>query len=67
MDYENKGAPRNLTSLNSRLKNLESEDELFLRRRTIMALVVVGQMLPEGVVKGGSAMALRYGGEAHFA
>lgn len=26
-----------------------------------MAMVVVGQMLPEGAVKGGTAMALRYG------
>lgn len=26
-----------------------------------MALVVVGQMLPEGAIKGGTAMALRFG------
>jgi hypothetical protein len=31
-----------------------------------MALVVVGQMLPEGAQKGGSAMALRYGGGTRF-
>ncbi|MGY6658328.1 nucleotidyl transferase AbiEii/AbiGii toxin family protein [Amycolatopsis sp. TRM77291] len=31
-----------------------------------MALVVVGQLLPEGAVKGGSAMALRYGRETRF-
>lgn len=31
-----------------------------------MALVVVGQMLPEGVVKGGSAMALRFGRQTRF-
>ncbi|QDQ99393.1 nucleotidyl transferase AbiEii/AbiGii toxin family protein [Tomitella fengzijianii] len=31
-----------------------------------MALVVVGQMLPEGAVKGGSAMALRYGRNTRF-
>lgn len=31
-----------------------------------MALVVVGQMLPEGAVKGGSAMALRFGSGTRF-
>lgn len=31
-----------------------------------MALVVVGQMLPAGAVKGGSAMALRYGTSTRF-
>ena len=31
-----------------------------------MALVVVGQMLPEGAIKGGSAMALRYGRGTRF-
>lgn len=31
-----------------------------------MALVVVGQMLPEGAIKGGSAMALRYGTGTRF-
>ena len=31
-----------------------------------MALVVVGQMLPEGAIKGGSAMALRYGRNTRF-
>src|SRR5690554_4969705 len=31
-----------------------------------MALVVVSQMLPEGAIKGGSAMALRYGRNTRF-
>jgi hypothetical protein len=43
------------------MKNLEEDETLAFRRRTTMALVVIGQMLPEGAVKGGSAMALRYG------
>lgn len=40
--------PRNLAALNQRLKNLEVDASLILRRRTTMALVVIGQMLPEG-------------------
>lgn len=58
--------PRNLAALNQRLKNLEVDETLTLRRRTTMALVVIGQMLPEGAVKGGSAMALRYGSSTRF-
>lgn len=60
------GAPANLRSLEQRLRNLEGSDGLILRRRISMALVVVGQMLPEGAVKGGSAMALRYGRRTRF-
>ena len=40
--------------------------QVALRRRVGMALVVVGQMLPEGAIKGGSAMALRYGRGTRF-
>lgn len=58
--------PRNLTALNKRMKNLEGVENLLFRRRTTMALVVVRQMLPEGAVKGGSAMALRYGSGTRF-
>jgi hypothetical protein len=53
-------------ALNQRMKNLEGDETLFLRRRTTMALVVVGQMLVGGAVKGGSAMALRYGSSTRF-
>ncbi|WP_150460114.1 hypothetical protein [Nesterenkonia ebinurensis] len=41
-------------------------DGLALRRRVGMALVVVDQMLPEGAIKGGSAMALRKGRGTRF-
>ena len=53
--------PPNLRSLEQRIRNLEPHDTGSLRRQTTMAVVVVGQMLPEGAVKGGTAMALRYG------
>lgn len=54
-------APTSVRSLEQRIRHLEGSEGLALRRRVGMALVVVGQMLPEGVIKGGSAMALRYG------
>lgn len=60
------GAPTNVRSLEQRIRNLEGSDGLALRRRIGMALVIVGQMLPEGAVKGGSAMALRFGRGTRF-
>jgi len=57
MSYAN--VPTSVRSLEQRIRHLEGNDGLALRRRVGMALVVVGQMLPEGAIKGGSAMALR--------
>lgn len=59
-------APASVRSLEQRIRNLEGDDGLAQRRRVGMALVVVGQMLPGGVIKGGSAMALRYGRRTRF-
>lgn len=58
--------PTSVRSLEQRIRNFESTDSLVSRRRVAMALVVVSQMLPEGVVKGGSAMALRFGRNTRF-
>jgi len=58
--------PTSVRSLEQRIRNLEGDDGLALRRRVSMAMVVVGQMLPGGAVKGGSAMALRYGRGTRF-
>lgn len=35
--------------------------DAYVRLRTLMANAVVAQMLPDGVVKGGSAIKMRYG------
>lgn len=59
-------APTSVRALEQRIRNVEKGEELALRRRITMALVVVGQMLPEGAVKGGSAMALRVGRSTRF-
>ncbi|WP_200837805.1 nucleotidyl transferase AbiEii/AbiGii toxin family protein [Ruania rhizosphaerae] len=53
--------PPNLKSLEQRIRNLEDDHTSSLRRQITMAMVAVGQMLPQGAVKGGTAMALRYG------
>lgn len=58
--------PKNVRSLEQRIRNLEGDDGLAQRRTVSMALVVVGQLLPGGAIKGGSAMALRYGQGTRF-
>lgn len=55
-----------MRSLEQRIRNLDGDEGLAVRLRISMGLVVVGQMLPEGAVKGGSAMALRYGSGTRF-
>lgn len=54
--------PRNLNSLEARINNLARDQERPLRRvQRAIANTVVGQMLPPGVVKGGTAMKARLG------
>ncbi|WP_310961885.1 nucleotidyl transferase AbiEii/AbiGii toxin family protein [Nocardioides terrisoli] len=64
MNYDSR--PTSVRSMEQRIRNLEGGEQLAIRRRVGMALVVVGQMLPEGAIKGGSAMALRYGRGTRF-
>lgn len=64
MTYDS--VPPNLRSLRQRVANIEGDEGLVNRRTVAMALVVVGQMLPAGAIKGGSAMALRYGRATRF-
>ena len=44
-----------------RLAAAKTYDSLFIEIRTLVANVVVGQLLPDCVIKGGSALKLRYG------
>ena len=56
--------PVNIVSLRQKIRNIENDQAREAQRENVMALVVVAQMLPQGVVKGGSAMAVRYGSGA---
>ena len=56
------GPPPNLRSLTTRIDNLARHEGRPVRRfQRAVANTVVGQMLPPGVVKGGTAMKLRVG------
>ena len=57
--------PTNLRSLEQRLRNICQADGLNeARTRLALAHAVVGQMLPAGAIKGGSAIKLRVGDQA---
>jgi hypothetical protein len=62
MSPKRDGPPSNLRSLTTRIDNLAREQGRSVRRiQRAVANTVVGQMLPPGVVKGGTAMKLRVG------
>lgn len=62
MNVPQREAPTNLASLLARIRNVARErGQEFRRTQRAVASTVVGQMLPDGVVKGGTAMKIRVG------
>lgn len=57
---ENK-RPNSRVNLDKAIERVFGRGDAALRDRTIIADVVVAQMLPDGVVKGGSSLKMRYG------
>ncbi len=53
--------PLGRNNLDKSLHRLCKDDVGYFEMRSMMANVLVGQFLPEGVVKGGSSLKLRYG------
>lgn len=56
--------PNSRVNLDKAIERSFGRGEAALRARTVLADVVVAQMLPEGVVKGGSSLKIRYGNQA---
>lgn len=56
--------PNSRRNLDEAIRRVAGLDASYVKTRTIVANTVVGQMLPEGVVKGGSALKLRFGDTA---
>ena len=56
--------PNSRANLDKAIERAFGRGDAALRARTVLADVVVAQMLPEGVVKGGSSLKMRYGGSA---
>ena len=53
--------PNSRRNLDLAIERVFDDRETALRMRRVMANVIVGQLLPDGVVKGGSAMKIRFG------
>lgn len=53
--------PSSKRNLDMALRRLGSGDDDFLRTRTLLANAIVAQMLPNGAMKGGSALKIRFG------
>ena len=56
--------PIGRNNLDKALHRLFKDDVDYFEMRSMMANVLVGQFLPDGVVKGGSSLKLRYGNRA---
>jgi hypothetical protein len=55
--------PNSRRNLDIAIERIFGKDKNVLQIRTVIANTIVGQLLPKGVVKGGSALKLRYGDE----
>lgn len=55
--------PSRRVNLDKAIERDFGRGEVALRTRTILADVIVAQMLPEGVVKGGTSLKIRYGNQ----
>ena len=53
--------PQNTAFLERYIRRMFRDEKQAYQMRVMMAYVVVGQLLPEGVVRGGTSMKLRYG------
>jgi Nucleotidyl transferase AbiEii toxin, Type IV TA system len=53
--------PNSKRNLDMTLRRMGESDEDFIRTRTLLANVIVAQMLPNGAVKGGSSLKIRFG------
>ncbi len=56
--------PNSKRNLDMALRRIGGVDEDYVRRRTVVANAIVASMMPDGAVKGGSAMKLRFGDAA---
>lgn len=56
--------PNSRNHLDNAIRKVAGLNEAFVAARTIMADAVVAQMLPDGAVKGGSALKIRFGDAA---
>lgn len=53
--------PNSKRNLDMAIRCMGEGDEDYLRNRAVIANAVIGQMLPNAVIKGGSSLKIRFG------
>ena len=53
--------PNSKRNLDMAIRRLGGDNEGYVRRRTVIANAIVSSLMPDGVVKGGSALKIRFG------
>lgn len=53
--------PNSKRNLDMAIRRMGEGDEEYLRNRAVIANAVIGQMLPDAVIKGGSSLKIRFG------
>lgn len=53
--------PNSKRNLDMAIRRMGEGDEDYLRNRAVIANAVIGQMLPNAVIKGGSSLKIRFG------
>ena len=56
--------PNSMRNLDKALHRIAKDDADYVNLRSFVANVVVGQLLSEGVIKGGSSLKMRFGDAA---
>ena len=58
-----KKMPNNVRNLDVAIKRYAGSEEKYVDIRNLVSNVVVGQLMPEGVIKGGSSLKFRFGSD----
>ena len=60
-EKESPTAPNSVRHLDNAIHRMAANDRAYMNIRTIIANAIVGQLMPSGVVKGGTSLKLRFG------
>jgi len=53
--------PNSMRRLDNAIKKMASDEKAYVNIRSLIANAIVGQMIPDGVVKGGTSLKMRFG------
>lgn len=53
--------PNSMRKLDNAIKKMAADEKAYVNVRSLIANAIVAQMIPDGVVKGGTSLKLRFG------